>query len=250
MNPFSTFKNFLIANMDCHTWYSDSCLWTVRPGFHGPAIRRGSPAGIDIPKGSLIYVTKFSQQMCHFGIVTPECRSMRGGFHFRLIEDSFFSVTDIVNEKWNVQSKISPIARGTVLRYFEEGSKEALYQLSVGADMCDPQAPYISMQGIEKCLRIYESYEGTQDDFFPFATFPDHPLKDVSVSLDVLYLSGWLDRAVWDHKRYTLRYIDQDDKPTSIVPFHNGYLSAHIVKKIGPATVAKQYFNNLEKKSK
>jgi len=73
------------------------------------------------------------------------------------------------------------------------------------------------------------------------------------VSLDILYLCGWIALEDYRHigtQKYTLFPRFHKFKDVKIVPFHNGYLEAHKIVSINASTIAKTYFKEQAKKAK
>lgn len=246
MNPFALLRNFLVANMDLRvTKYNQ-----LEKGLH-ESIRKKETwdRSFNIPKGSLIYISRYTADTLSISCYTPDGKHGKGKIPFSSVEDEMFSLTDETIFQCKFQKALTGLGNNILIQYFEK-EKEPLYEVTVNQG-CD-DIPRISTASIENLFRDSDNNcRLVQLDFAPFGEFPDHPLKDVFVSLDILYLCGWIAefrRA--GAQKYTLFHRSHKFKDVKIVPFHNGYLEAHKIVSITPSTIAKTYFKEQAKKVK
>lgn len=248
MNPFALLSNFLVANMDLRVTKYDE----LEKGLHeSNRIKDTWDRSFDIPKGSLIYISRYTADTLSINCYTPDGKHGKGKIPFSSVEDEMFSLTDETISQCKFQKALTGLGSNILIQYFEK-EKEPLYEVTVDQG-CD-DIPRISTASIESLFWNKDHSRRTvQLDFAPFGEFPDHPLKDVFVSLDILYLCGWIkqeDRRHGGTQRYILFHRSHKFKDVKIVPFHNGYLEAHKIVSIAPSTIAKTYFKEQAKKVK
>lgn len=248
MNPFALLSNFLVANMDLRVTKYDE----LEKGLHeSNRIKDTWDRSFDIPKGSLIYISRYTADTLSISCYTPDGKHGKGKIPFSSVEDGMFSLTDETIFQCKFQKALTGLGNDILIQYFEK-EKEPLYEVTVNQG-CD-NIPRISTVSIQNLFwDSNHAWHLVQRDFAPFGEFPDHPLKDIFVSLDILYLCGWIALEDYRHigtQKYTLFPRFHKFKDVKIVPFHNGYLEAHKIVSINASTIAKTYFKEQAKKAK
>lgn len=249
MNPFALLKNFLVANMDLRVTKYDE----LEKGLHESNRKKDTwDRSFDIPKGSLIYISRYTADTLSISCYTPDGKHGKGKIPFSSVEDEMFSLTDETIFQYKFQKALTGLCSNVLIQYFEK-EKEPLYEVTVNQGCGDiPRIPTDSITNLFFDKESFE-YHLVQLDFAPFGEIPDHPLKDVFVSLDILYLCGWImQEDPWrvGTQRYNIFHRSHKFKDVKIVPFHNGYLEAHKIVSMTPSTIAKTYFKEQAKKTK